>query len=112
MLLFTEIYLDYLFNRQDELVQGLNQQIQQWNDKWISEEKYKHKPLELIDTEDDLWPQLNLVAYWSATGSGKTLVMHGNILQYRYYQERYGENHYGKANRLNKIILLRHQTKA
>lgn len=106
MLLFTEIYLDYLFNRQDELVQGLNEQIQQWNEKWITEEKYRHKALEPINPEDDLWPQLNLVAYWSATGSGKTLVMHANILQYRYYQSRYGDNHYGKANRLNKIILL------
>ncbi len=106
MLLFTEIYLDYLFTRQDELVAGLNEQIVRWNEKWITQEKYKHKALELINPEDDVWPQLNLVAYWSATGSGKTLVMHANILQYRHYQSRYGSNHHGKESKLNKIILL------
>jgi len=111
MLLFTEIYLDFLFTKPDQLVEGLNQQIEKWNAKWIEKEKYiKHKHLELINTNDDLWPQLNLVAYWSATGSGKTLVMHANILQYRYYQERYGnqggEIRYGKTKQLNKVILL------
>lgn len=111
MLLFTEIYLDYLFTKPDQLVAGLNEQIASWNAKWIEEEEYKrHKPLQIIDANDDLWPQLNLVAYWSATGSGKTLVMHANILQYRYYQERYGnragKSRYGKAGKLNKVILL------
>lgn len=106
MLLFTEIYLDYLFTKPEVLVAGLNQQIERWNAKWIEEEKYPHKKLLPIDTTDDLWPQLNLVAYWSATGSGKTLVMHANILQYRFYQDRYGSNHYGKTNQLNKVILL------
>ncbi|WP_292257220.1 DEAD/DEAH box helicase family protein [Marinospirillum sp.] len=42
-----------------------------------------------------------MVAYWSATGSGKTLIMHANILQYRFYLQRYG-----KAGDINKIILL------
>lgn len=114
MLLFTEIYLDHLFTKPSELVAGLNQQIERWNAKWIEEEKFKHKTLELINADGDLWPQLNLVAYWSATGSGKTLLMHANILQYRFYQERYGnspsnaagDRHYGKAQQLNKIILL------
>lgn len=106
MLLFTEIYLDYLFTKPEVLVAGLNQQIERWNAKWVEEEKYRHKELLPIDINDDLWPQLNLVAYWSATGSGKTLVMHANILQYRFYQERYGSNHYGKTSQLNKVILL------
>jgi len=106
MLLFTEIYLDYLFTKPEALVAGLNRQIERWNAKWIEEEKYRHEELLPIETGDDLWPQLNLVAYWSATGSGKTLVMHANILQYRFYQERYGRNHHGKTNQLNKVILL------
>jgi len=110
MLLFTEVYLDYLFTRPEDLVEGLNDQIERWNTRWIEEEGCRHKALEPINTEDDLWPQLNLVAYWSATGSGKTLVMHANILQYRFYQERYASNlsypHYGKTNQLNKVILL------
>lgn len=101
MLLFTEIYLDYLFTKPGELLAGINQQIERWNSHWIMEEGFSHKPLELLNSEDDLWPQLNRVAYWSATGSGKTLIMHANILQYRYYLQRYG-----KAGDINKIILL------
>ena len=100
-LLFTEVYLDYLFTKPEELVAGLNQQIERWNSKWVEEENFNHKPLELFNTDDDLWPQLNMVAYWSATGSGKTLIMHANILQYRFYLQRYG-----KAGDINKIILL------
>jgi len=101
MLLFTEVYLDYLFTKQEELLEGLNRQIERWNEKWVVEEGFNHKPLEQLNSDDDLWPQLNMVAYWSATGSGKTLIMHANILQYRYYLQRYG-----KAGDINKIILL------
>ena len=100
-LLFTEIYLDYLFTKPEALLEGVNQQIGRWNDHWLAEEEFAHKPLELLNPEDDLWPQLNMVAYWSATGSGKTLIMHANILQYRFYLQRYG-----KAGDINKIILL------
>ncbi|WNL39811.1 DEAD/DEAH box helicase family protein [Halomonas sp. PAMB 3232] len=101
MLLFTEIYLDYLFTKPEELLEGLNQQIERWNNHWVVEQGFNHKPLGLLNPDDDLWPQLNMVAYWSATGSGKTLIMHANILQYRYYLQRYG-----KAGDINKIILL------
>jgi hypothetical protein len=101
MLLFTEIYLDYLFTKPEELLAGINQQIERWNNHWIVEQDFNQKPLESLNSEDDIWPQLNMVAYWSATGSGKTLIMHANILQYRYYLQRYG-----KAGDINKIILL------
>ena len=30
------------------------------------------------------WPQLNKLAFWMATGSGKTLLMHANFLQYQH----------------------------
>ncbi|MDO6748457.1 DEAD/DEAH box helicase family protein [Gilvimarinus sp. 1_MG-2023] len=101
MLLFTEIYLDYLFTKPEELLEGLNQQIERWNNHWVAEQDFNHNKLKALNPEDDLWPQLNMVAYWSATGSGKTLIMHANILQYRYYLQRYG-----KAGDINKIILL------
>jgi hypothetical protein len=100
-LLFTEVYLDYLFTKPEELLSGLNQQIERWNEHWVVEKGYKHKPLALLNSDDDLWPQLNMLAYWSATGSGKTLIMHANIMQYRYYLREYG-----KVGDINKIILL------
>lgn len=100
-LLFTEIYLDYLFTRPEELLLALNEQIQSWNEHWLDEKNYSHKPLELLNPDDDFWPQLSRIAFWSATGSGKTLLMHANIQQFRYYLKRFG-----KAKNINKIILL------
>ena len=47
------------------------------------------------------WPQLNKLAFWMATGSGKTLLMHANILQYQYYLEKHG-----RRRELNRILLL------
>jgi hypothetical protein len=100
-LLFSEIYLDFLFTKPEALMAGLNQQIVRWNEHWLTTEGFNHKPLTPLNTDDDVWPQLNQIAYWSATGSGKTLIMHANILQYRHYLK-----HYGKAGDINKIILL------
>ncbi|EED32247.1 dead/deah box helicase domain protein [gamma proteobacterium NOR5-3] len=100
-LLFTEIYLDFLFTRPDDLLNALNAHIQRWNSEWIVEESFKHAPIALLNPDDDAWPQLNMLAYWSATGSGKTLIMHANILQYRCYLREYG-----KAGDINKVILL------
>ena len=74
-LLFTEVYLDYLFTKPEQLLEGINQQIERWNQHWVVEQGFKHKPLETLNPEDDFWPQLNRLAYWSATGSGKTLIM-------------------------------------
>jgi hypothetical protein len=54
-----------------------------------------------FDEGTEAWPQLNKLAYWSATGSGKTLLMHANILQYQYYLDQQG-----RRRELNRIILL------
>ena len=54
-----------------------------------------------FDEQSEAWPQLNKLAYWSATGSGKTLLMHANILQYQFYLEKHG-----RRRELNRIILL------
>ncbi|EIJ8668486.1 DEAD/DEAH box helicase family protein, partial [Salmonella enterica] len=44
---------------------------------------------------------LNKLAYWNATGSGKTLLLHVNILQYLHYYQNGNTHHYP-----DKIILL------
>ena len=43
--------------------------------------------------------ELNKVAFWEATGAGKTLLMHVNILQYLEYAGR-------AENRPDRIIVL------
>lgn len=95
-LLFTEIYLDRYFRDPRALLAALNQRIAALNEGL--DESDRIAPL---DESADAWPQLNKIAFWMATGSGKTLLMHAHILQYR----RFLETH-GRARELNRIILL------
>lgn len=95
-LLFTEIYLDRYFRDPEALRAALNTRIAAFNDG--TNESDRIKPL--AET-GDAWSELNKVAFWMATGSGKTLLMHAHILQYR----RFLETH-GRARELNRIILL------
>ncbi|MFW9792581.1 hypothetical protein, partial [Brucella melitensis] len=75
-LLFTEIYLDRYFRDPQGLLQALNAQIAAYNT-----DKSAADQIAPFDEQAEAWPQLNKLAYWSATGSGKTLLMHANILQ-------------------------------
>ena len=90
-LLFTEIYLDRYMNRQDNLLSELNDFLAYFNANVPAKEH-------LVGfTGDDL----RCIAFWSATGSGKTLIMHMNIKQFKH--------HLSKAGRLrdiNRTILI------
>jgi hypothetical protein len=66
-LLFTEIYLDRYFRDPQGLLEALKQRD------------------ETFARQD-----LNKLAFWMATGSGKTLLMQVNLLQYQHYVELYG----------------------
>ncbi len=80
-LLFSEIYLDLFYNHREKLKQEFGQAI-------------NNKRSEL-DT-DDLYPleeeNLSKLAYWMATGSGKTLIMHANLWQFQKYTNQDVEN--------------------
>ncbi len=89
-LLFTEIYLDRYFGGPAALRNRLNAQVQRFNDEQGQAVVGAYEPEEL-----------NKIAYWMATGSGKTLLMHINILQYQHYRKLH--NH---AEPLNRILLL------
>jgi hypothetical protein len=95
-LLFTEIYLDRYFRDPKALLAALNAQLVAYN-----VDKSEPDQIALFDEGADAWPQLNKLAYWSATGSGKTLLMHANILQYQHYLEKHG-----RRRELNRILLL------
>ncbi len=95
-LLFTEIYLDWYFSKPGELLKAINAQIQRYNT-----EVGEADEITPFDELANAWTQLNKLAFWMATGSGKTLLMHANILQYRYYLEKHGRRH-----ELNRVILL------
>lgn len=95
-LLFTEIYLDRYFQDPKALLTAINTQIAVCNT-----DRGEADQIASFDEQAEAWPQLNKVAYWNATGSGKTLLMHANILQYQHYLKKYGQHH-----KLNRILLL------
>lgn len=95
-LLFTEIYLDRYFRDPRALLAAINERIAALNENLDEPDR-----IAALDETAEAWPQLNKVAFWMATGSGKTLLMHAHILQYR----RFLETH-GRARELNRIILL------
>ena len=70
-LLFSEIYLDSYFQNPIKLLNELNQ----WVDQAKSNNYFSRRP------------DLQKVAYWMATGSGKTLIMHANYWQFLAYNK-------------------------
>jgi hypothetical protein len=95
-LLFTEIYLDRYFSDAKALLVSINEQVAACN-----ADKAENDRISLFDESGEAWSQINKVAYLSATGSGKTLLMHANILQYQFYLDKHRRRH-----ELDRIILL------
>jgi hypothetical protein len=90
-LLFTEIYLDRYFSSSETLRTDLNKRLVLFNAGVGAV-----ATLPLYQSDD-----LRKLALWCATGSGKTLLMHVNIKQYRHYLKKHG-----RERELNKVILL------
>ena len=89
-LLFSEIYLDWYFNKRQALLNGVNEQMARYREEQGAE-----------PFRDFVADELNKVAFWNATGSGKTLLLHVNIKQYlHYFQAGHPSSH------PDKIILL------
>ena len=90
-LLFTEIYLDRYFTDKMRLLDDIN---------CFLEDDFNFRP----ETWHEMPPftdnDLNKLAFWCATGSGKTLMLHVNIKQYLYYAEKH------HAKKLNRILIL------
>ena len=90
-LLFTEIYLDRYFSDKQALLDNINIFLR--DDFNFRQETWHDMP---PFTDDDL----NKLAFWCATGSGKTLMLHVNIKQYLYFAEKH------HAKKLNRILIL------
>ena len=89
-LLFTELYLDWYFNHRQDLLDGLNEEMTRYRAEMGAE---SFRDFEVDD--------LNKIAFWNATGSGKTLLLHVNIRQYLHYFQAGRSSHFP-----DKIILL------
>jgi hypothetical protein len=74
--LYTEIVLDGLFHHKEQLLADLNGFVRERNARRLSSEA-QDEPFAADD--------LTKLAFWMATGSGKTLILHLNYHQFRYY---------------------------
>ncbi len=110
-LLFTEIYLDKFFSNKTQLRHELNQFVRRFNTNEI--EKHQGKKLSKGEKVYQVLPfkesDLNKLAFWNATGSGKTLLMHVNIKQYLYYAQKYSRGHESKILLITPNEPLSHQ---
>lgn len=77
--LYTEIVLDRLFRNEEKLLNDLNAFVRKHNPQGLHGEP-EYKPF----TKDDL----TKLAFWMATGSGKTLLMHLNYHQFLHYNRQ------------------------
>ena len=96
-LLFTELYLEKYFADKKGLLSELNDYVERWNNGLdTSVPNESNFQCELFTAEE-----LNKLAFWNATGSGKTLLMHVNIKQYQHYLRSSGT-----TKDINKVLLV------
>ena len=74
-LLFVEYYLDMFFNHKDKLLDDLNDFLKMFQAQY----------LDALTIPAYQERDLNKIAFWNATGSGKTFLMHINYYQFRHY---------------------------
>lgn len=98
-LLFTEVFLDRYFDDPESLREELNSRIAAHNEHAIDADK-----VEPLSEDEAAREQLARLAFWCATGSGKTLLMHIHIWQFCRYHKRAFKG--GKWPKLDQIILV------
>lgn len=91
-LLFSEIYLDRYMIDKDSLLTDLNLYLKKYNTEHLPNESH----LEAYSLDE-----LRKICFWSATGSGKTLLMHVNLKQFLHYSSKYR-----KEREINRILLI------
>lgn len=74
--LFVEYYLDMFFHHKQSFLENLNAFLKDFN---------RDNPHDIFNAFEE--KDLNKLAIWNATGSGKTILMHINYLQYRHYSQ-------------------------
>ena len=81
--LYTEIFLDWYFSHRSQLLQSLNELVNRRN---IGRHAREGR--------DELFTELDLkkLAFWMATGSGKTLILHINYRQFLHYNREMLDN--------------------
>jgi hypothetical protein len=95
-LLFAEVYLDWYFRDPDGLLTALNAHLEHFNNALLDFGESKKAVISPYTPES-----LRKLALWNATGSGKTLLMHVNMLQFRHYLAKHR-----RTKDINRVVLL------
>jgi len=104
-LLFTEMFLDRYFQDAGALRDEINARIAEHNAEAAEPDQVAPFPTEPVGDDDaDPKRQLARLAFWCATGSGKTLLMHVHVRQFRQYHAAAFAS--GKWPKLDQIILV------
>ena len=85
--LYAELFLDRRARGPGALAREIHDYVRE-----RVHSQFSNYPIRGIEPDD-----LNKLAFWMATGSGKTLIMHVNYMQYM---------HYGSSEHLDNIILI------
>ena len=85
--LYAELFLDRRATAPEALAREIHDYVRE-----RVHSQFSNYPIRGIEPDD-----LNKLAFWMATGSGKTLIMHVNYMQYM---------HYGSSGHLDNIILI------
>lgn len=80
--LLTEVYLDKYCNQREEFLTELNEYRESWN--------AEHSALD--DVLSFREADLDKLAFWMATGSGKTIIFHLNLHQFLHYNDEQLDN--------------------
>ncbi len=75
--LYTEMYLDWHCNRTVHLLPTLNRFVAEHNQRSTTDDRWEHFSPE----------ELSKLAFWMATGSGKTLLLHLHYRQFMHYNK-------------------------
>ncbi|MSQ15095.1 MAG: restriction endonuclease subunit R [Dehalococcoidia bacterium] len=78
-LLYAEVFLDWRFGNPKRLLKSLNEFTRDIN---------AHRPIGDAAEKEFTEADLNKLAYWMATGGGKTLILHINLRQFLYYNKQ------------------------
>ncbi|MBX3372503.1 MAG: DEAD/DEAH box helicase family protein [Phycisphaeraceae bacterium] len=104
-LLFTELFLDRYFRDAGALRDEINATITGHNAEAAAPDRVALFPTEAREGDDaDPRRQLARLAFWCATGSGKTLLMHVHVRQFRQYHAAAFAA--GTWPRLDQVILV------
>jgi len=104
-LLFTELFLDRFFQDAGTLRDEINARIAEHNAEAAEPDQVAPFPTEPVGDDDaDPRRQLARLAFWCATGSGKTLLMHVHVRQFSEYHKRAFAS--GTWPKLDQIILV------